>query len=416
LHILLVADGRSPIARRWTSSLLAAGEQVTLCSTFACAPLEGIEALHILPVAFSGLAGSQAANAQPVAAARRQRPAGRKFVSRFRPLFLSARYRLGPLSLHAYAGSFRKLVAAVQPDLVHALRIPFEGMLAAFTPPEIPLIVSIWGNDLTLHAHGSHWMASATRRTLQRADALAADAARDLRLAAQWGFDPQKPCLLVPGNGGIDLSEIQTLREHAHPLNDAIPAGIPLVINPRGFRPGSLRNDVFFQSIPLVLERKPEVRFVCPSMAGQSEALDWIERLKIRHAVQLLPTLPQAQLWELFQRADVFISPSAHDGTPNSLLEAMACGCLPIVGDIESMREWVVPGINGLLVDSSQPQALAEAILLALENPALRVEAARLNQKIILQRADLHQVRLQVVEFYNSILARQSLAEGRSLE
>ncbi len=226
---------------------------------------------------------------------------------------------------------------------------------------------------------------------------------RQLRLAVNWGFDPLKPRLLVPGSGGIDLAEIRSLRERPLPASPAFPAGVPLVVNPRGFRPGSLRNDVFFQSIPLVLERQPAVHFVCPSMAGQPEAIEWVERLKIGPAVHLLPTLPQAQLWELFLRAEVFISPSAHDGTPNSLLEAMACGCLPIVGDIESMREWITPGVNGLLVDSNQAQSLAEAVQLGLENPALRAEAARQNYQIVANRADVHKVRAQVVEFYQSL-------------
>ncbi len=400
MHIMLVADGRSPTTRRWISSLLAAGLRVTLCSTFSCPPIEGIEALHILPVAFSGMAGGQSTNTQPIAA---KRPG---FVSRFRPLLLAARYWLGPLSLRTYISPFRRLVAATQPDLVHALRIPFEGMLAAATPPEVPLVVSIWGNDLTLHARGSRWMAGATQRTLRRADGLASDAARDLRLAANWGFDPQKPTLLVPGSGGIDLAEIEALRGQSHPLSDSLPAGVPLVVNARGFRPGSLRNDVFFQSIPLVLERRPDVLFVCPAMAGQAEALEWIERLKIGKSVRLLATLPQSQLWEIFLRADIFLSPSVHDGTPNSLLEAMACGCLPVVGDIESMREWIIPGVNGLLVDSNQPQALAEAVLLALDRPELRASAAERNQQIVANRADLSQVRAQVVEFYNSLLDR----------
>ena len=130
---------------------------------------------------------------------------------------------------------------------------------------------------------------------------------------------------------------------------------MPLVVNPRGFRPGSLRSDVFFQSIPLVLQHIPAAHFLCPSMAGQPEALEWVERLKIGQQVHLLPTLPQAQLWEIFLRAEVFVSPSVHDGTPISLLEAMACGCLPVVGDIESMREWITPGVNGLLADAASP-------------------------------------------------------------
>lgn len=398
MHILLVADGRSPITRSWTRSLLEGGLRVTLCSTFPCAPLEGIESLHILPVAFAGMAGSQAANT--AAAPARQRG----MIARFRPLFLAARYWLGPLSLRSFAAPFHNLVEAVQPDLVHALRIPFEGMLAAFTPPQVPLAVSIWGNDLTLHARGSRWMEAATRRTLRRADALAADAARDLRLASAWGFDPQKPALLVPGNGGIDLTEIQALRGQPRPEITPIPAGVPLVVNPRGFRPGSLRSDVFFQSIPLVLQHEPAAHFLCPSMAGQLEAIEWGERLKISQQVHLLPTLPQTQLWEIFLRAEVFVSPSVHDGTPNSLLEAMACGCLPVVGDIESMREWITPGVNGLLADAANPQALAEAIAMGLENAGLRASAAERNRQIIESRADRRQNRTQVVEFYNSLL------------
>lgn len=399
MHILFVADGRSPITRRWISSLLADGVRVTLCSTFPCAPLEGIDALHILPVAFSGMAGSQSANTRPAAAPRRG------MVSRFRPVFLAARYWLGPLSLRSFTAAFRKIVAETQPDLVHALRIPFEGMLAAFTPLEVPLVVSIWGNDLTLHARGSGGMSSATRRTLRRANALAADAARDLRLAANWDFDPQKPTLLVPGNGGIDLAEIQALRDQPRLPVGQIPAGVPLVVNPRGFRPGSLRNDIFFQSIPLALQHNPQIHFVCPSMAGQAEALEWIERLHIGQNTHLLPTLPQAQLWELFLRADIFLSPSVHDGTPNSLLEAMACGCLPVVGDIESMREWITPGVNGLLADAADAQSLADAVLLGLENPQFRAAAASRNREIIEIRADRRQVHQQVMDFYNSLIA-----------
>ena len=139
-------------------------------------------------------------------------------------------------------------------------------------------------------------------------------------------------------------------------------------------------------------------------MAGQLEAIEWGERLKISQQVHLLPTLPQTQLWEIFLRAEVFVSPSVHDGTPNSLLEAMACGCLPVVGDIESMREWITPGVNGLLADAANPQALAEAIAMGLENAGLRASAAERNRQIIESRADRRQNRAQVVEFYNSLL------------
>ena len=46
----------------------------------------------------------------------------------------------------------------------------------------------------------------------------------------------------------------------------------------------------------------------------------------------------------VFQGARVAVSPSTHDGTPNTLLEAMSCGSFPVAGDIESLREWIEPG------------------------------------------------------------------------
>ena len=154
----------------------------------------------------------------------------------------------------------------------------------------------------------------------------------------------------------------------------------------------------------MVLERVPDAHFLCAAMQGQQEAQSWVERLKISERVHLLPYLAQEQLWAIFQRAAVSVSISAHDGTPNSLLEAMAIGCFPIAGDIESLREWIVPGVNGLLVEPDKAQALAEALVLALQNPGLREQAAETNRAIIQERAELNLVRSQIAVFYERLI------------
>jgi hypothetical protein len=312
------------------------------------------------------------------------------------------RYWLGPLSLPPYQRQFRRLAAGIAPDLVHALRIPFEGMLACTAPEAIPLVVSIWGNDLTLHARGSLLMAKGTRRTLRRADGLMADTARDLRLGREWGFSG--PELLVPGAGGIRLKEMGTDQQSA-PLPEELPGG-PIVVNPRGQRPGSLRQDIFFQAIPRVLEKVPRALFVCPPLQGDAEAERGVDALGIRANVHLWPLLPQPQLWALYRKAQVYVSPSVHDGTPNSLLEAMACGCFPVVGNIGSMQEWITPGLNGLLVDAADSHALAEAIVAALENDDLRRKAAGHNAELIAERADYARGMAKAEEFYKSVLRK----------
>jgi glycosyltransferase involved in cell wall biosynthesis len=297
-----------------------------------------------------------------------------------------------------------RLVNSLQPDLVHGLRIPFEGMLASYTPAPVPVAVSVWGNDLTLHAGGSWLMSRLTRQTLRRAGGLAADAQRDIRLGGAWGFDG-KATLVAPGSGGVNLAEIEAIRyKRREPLTDFLPAGVPLVVNPRGFRPGSVRNDVFFAAIPLVQERYPRVVFVCPGMAGQPEALRAMEQYHLKKQLYLLPHLSQPQLWDLLVRATVMVSISQHDGTPNTLLEAMACGCFPVAGDIESIREWITPGVNGLLAEPTRPAAVAESIQAALENATLRQKAAEVNAQLIRDRAEVGAVREHIRAFYQGLV------------
>ena len=385
MKLLLIADGRSPITRRWLAMLQPLGHEVVLVSSYPCKAVEGVVRLHILPLAFADKGGSQAGEG----------PGGgiKKLVGAFRPLAQRIRHLLGPWMLAKHVNEYLAILEQEKPDLVHALRIPFEGMLASHTPPGIPVLVSTWGNDLTLHAPSTLRMSAMTRRALQRVDGLLSDTQRDAALALEWGFDAKKPALVVPGNGGIDLDEIFTITrgiERTEP---------PQVINPRGLR-SYVRTDTFFKAVPLVLARRPDVQFACASQAGQVEAKRWVQQLGIEKNIRLLPFLSQPDLWREYARSQVSVSISTHDGTPNSLLEAMSLGCLPICGDIESIREWITDGENGLLVDPADPFALAGAILKALDNHEFQQKAGQKSLHLIRTQADLDSSREKVKEFY----------------
>ena len=405
MKVLLIADGRSPITLRWIESMREDNINVYLASTYPCARPENISGFYLMPVAFANFShkNSGSAPAGPTTAAQ---PPGRQkgLVSRFRGLFMRMRYLLGPFTLPLYGFKLNRIVNKIRPDAVHALRIPFEGMLGAQLSRRYPLAVSIWGNDLTLHAKGSWLMGKLTTATLHRADALAADAARDIRLGKLWGFSPDKQTLVIPGNGGISLSDIRLISDDGQAQLNWLPRDYHIIINPRGFRPGSVRNDTFFKAIPLVLAKVPNTLFLCCSMAGQPEALNWVSELKIEKNVVLLPTLKQTDLWPLFGRAEASVSVSQHDGTPNSLLEAMALGCFPIAGDIESVREWITPGENGILIDPGSPEQLSNAILCAIANEPLRRKAADINRDLIMTRAEKSVVSAEIAAFYRQLI------------
>lgn len=398
LHILLVADGRSPITKRWLDGLFALNYRVSLISSHPCATIAGLESLHVLPIAFSRFSsGIKSAKTS-------SRSSSLNFVKAFRSAFQAGRYILGPFSVQYYSGKYRSLVEQIHPDLVHALRIPYEGMLARFTPPEIPMAVSIWGNDLTLHATHSRLMREETRKTLQRANGLHTDTNRDIRLAHDYGFPASRPELIVPGNGGIDLETLDRSQEALPAEIEAlIPAGHNLIINPRGLRTYT-RTDTFFTSIPLILHTRPKTAVLCASMAGEPEAERWLAAIHADQRVVLLPPLSQAQLWSLFRRCPVSISVTMHDGTPNTLLEAMSCGSFPVAGDIEPLHEWIRPGENGLLVDPGSPQELAAAVIQALNDSRLREQSGRFNREVIKERADASTIRPQIDAFYKSLV------------
>jgi glycosyltransferase involved in cell wall biosynthesis len=388
MRLLFVADGRSPIALNWIRFFVERGDEVHLASTFACQPEMDLASLEITPVAFSGVKRSSSP--------RTTRPAASKALGLRVPIRVrtAIRHYLGPLTITRSAKKLRTVIERVQPELIHAIRIPYEGMLAADAYNGTPLLVSVWGNDFTLHGPSTRLMRYYTRWTMKVANALHADCQRDIRLAQEWGFPAKRPTLVIPGSGGI-RSEIFFPPEK---LVDE-----PVVINPRGFR-AYVRNDVFFKAIPLVLKEIPNARFLCASMAGEAQARQWTEELGIQHAVELLAPMPHAQMAQVYRRAAVLVSPSVHDGTPNTLLEGMASGCFPVVGDLESIREWITDGENGLLTDATSPGRLAESILRALKSKDLRKQAAGLNAKRIADEAEYNTCMSQASAFYQRII------------
>jgi len=382
MRLLFVADGRSPIAQNWIRYFVERGDEVYLASTFAFSEDFPLKGKQIIPVALSGF---KKATQRPGTASART--LGLRTV---------IRQWLGPLTIRGAATQLRSFIERVKPDLVHAMRIPYEGMLAADAYTGVPLLVSTWGNDFTLHAPATRLMSHYTRWTMKVADALHADCHRDVRLAREWGFGATRPAIVTPGNGGIQSAVFYPPEK---------PVEEPVILNPRGFRP-YVRNDLFFRAIPLVLAKQPAAKFIFALMADEPRANEWIRELGIGQAVELLPPLSHSKMADIFRRAQIVASPSVHDGTPNSLLEGMACGCFPVAGDLESIREWITANENGLLFDSKDAHSIADSIISAIENKSLRHKAAGLNQKIIATRADYQQTMQRAAEFYEGVLGR----------
>jgi glycosyltransferase involved in cell wall biosynthesis len=372
MRICFIADARSPIARAWIGYFAGREHEVHVLSTFPCASdcIPGAT-IHCLMQAT---------------------PAPSK---RLRSAPWSADLHDGlaqPLKAWLLSRRARRLIDMIQPALLHSLRLPIEGYIGG-TLDFHPHVISAWGNDFTLYADRFRLHGQAARKAIVGCDGFLADAQADLDRAVGYGLALRVPRMVLPGAGGVDRAVFR-------PNGRNQPA---LFVNPRGFR-RYVRNDTFFEACRVVADAHPEARFVGVAMEGWRPIEDAVRRLELGSVTTLTGPLSRHQMADLYQRAAVTVSPTEHDGTPNTLLEAMASGCLPVCGDLPSLREWISSGENGLLCDAASPASLATAMLRAIEDGPLQARAAEQNPRLVAERADYAASMRQAEEFYAELV------------
>ena len=82
----------------------------------------------------------------------------------------------------------------------------------------------------------------------------------------------------------------------------------------------------------------------------------------------------QVPAW--LRAADLFVMPTLAEGSPNAVLEAMACGLPVVSSDIPALRE-AVPPEAGRLVDPLDVRALGAAIGALVDDVELRTRMGR---------------------------------------
>jgi glycosyltransferase involved in cell wall biosynthesis len=88
----------------------------------------------------------------------------------------------------------------------------------------------------------------------------------------------------------------------------------------------------------------------------------------------------------------VYVLPSYREGTPRSVLEAMAVGRAIITTDAPGCRETVVNGENGFLVPIKSAESLAYAMEKFVLDPTLAIHMGLRSREIVEDRYDVHKV------------------------
>lgn len=124
------------------------------------------------------------------------------------------------------------------------------------------------------------------------------------------------------------------------------------------------------KAMPLILERMPDARLTVVGYGPEEARIRaLVSNLNLGRHVVFAGPLPQASLPALYQKASVFVAPfiEAEGGDQEGLglvvVEALACGCPVVVGDVAAVRD-VLPrtGNCGEVISPGDSRALADAV------------------------------------------------------
>jgi len=132
--------------------------------------------------------------------------------------------------------------------------------------------------------------------------------------------------------------------------------------------------ETLIHAFAIVRAKRPDARLTVLGRLRESPAKAALEAHGLSNAVEFVSGLDPADVAVLYRRAHVLAAPSLFEGFGFPAAEAMACGTPVVVSDGGALPEIV--GDGGLVTPKKNPEALAEALLGVLNDPA---ERARLS-------------------------------------
>jgi glycosyltransferase involved in cell wall biosynthesis len=209
----------------------------------------------------------------------------------------------------------------------------------------------------------------------------------DLALFQKRGIlQPHTPVCVVNGSG-VDVASFAV-----KPLPEAALAGavrflfIGRLLGDKGVRE-------YAQAARLLKRSHPQVQCALvgwidsnPNAISQAELDGWVADGSIEFFGRLADVRPA------IEACSVYVLPSYREGTPRTVLEAMAMGRAIVTTDAPGCRETVVHGDNGFLVPVQDAEALAQAMRRFIEEPDLQTSMGARARQMAEDKYDVHKV------------------------
>ena len=292
--------------------------------------------------------------------------------------------------------AIKKLAGDIRPDLIHAHFIAKYGFhLPGLFP--VPSVVSAWGDDILILPPKSRLIRHYTKKVLDSADLVYAisqnireNIIKDFRIPAEkvrylpFGIDTDA---FSPGAARENSGE-ETIR----------------VFSNRGFFP-VYDNETLVNGFALARKKDTKISLVLKGDGPEEEKIRELVRVKdLSGSISFKKKTAYAEVPSDYREADIFITTSVSDGTPVSLLEAMASGLPCIATSVGGIPEWITNGENGILIPPRVPEMVADAILRLVSDPNERRRLGAAARATILARGEWNTLMAQVEKDYEELV------------
>ena len=312
------------------------------------------------------------------------------------------------LNIFNYGSCVAETVREHDLNIIHAhFAYPegFVGLIAKRVSGK-PLVVTLHGYDiLTEHTirYGSRLdprVNAMIKKVLKGADAIVAASSAIYNAALEAGCMSHK-LYLIPN--GIDTKRFNPSIKGTH-IREKLNVGKnPFVFTLRVHEP---KNGIEYliRAASLVLEEFPNVFFV---IGGDGPLRQYHESLAkelgVSGNVVFVGRIPQSELPCFYVACDMFIIPSVIEAFGLVTIEAMACG-KPVIGtDVGGIADIIVDGVNGFLVRPKDPAALAQKIILLLNNSKLREKMGETGREIVEREFNIEKRAEKIIKLYESL-------------
>ncbi|WP_201618889.1 glycosyltransferase family 4 protein [Psychrobacter maritimus] len=155
----------------------------------------------------------------------------------------------------------------------------------------------------------------------------------------------------------------------------------------------------YAQAAHIVKEKYPQAQFDLvgwiddnPDAIEQQELDSWINEELFNFWGKLDDVKPA------IAASSIYVLPSYREGTPRTVLEAMAMGRPIITTDAPGCRETVIDGYNGYLVPVKAVEELAAAMERFIANPALVIKMGKASRQLVEEKFDVNAVNQSMLE------------------